>query len=113
MALRSCFFAQSLTALPYLWLISHRPNPSGDADIASLQEELLDILSSAADLSNKLAAIIIGYRSEQHAQLALSGFLAFFNTSWNFVVECEVICRRMIMGLRGVVLGQVSVFTNE
>ncbi|OJA18755.1 hypothetical protein AZE42_01632 [Rhizopogon vesiculosus] len=84
------------------------PKPS--VDIASLQEELLDILSSAADLSNKLAAIVIVHRSEQHTQLDLSSFLTFFNTSWGFVVQCEVICRRMIMGLRGVVLGQAKHF---
>lgn len=84
------------------------PKPS--VDIISLQEELLDILSSTADLSNKLAAIVIGYRSEQHAQLDLPDFLTFFNASWGFVVQCEVICRRMIMGLRGVVLGQAKHF---
>lgn len=84
------------------------PKPS--VDIISFQEELLDILSSTADLSNKLAAIVIGYRSEQHAQLDIPGFLTFFNASWGFVVQCEVICRRMIMGLRGVVLGQAKHF---
>lgn len=84
--------------------------PKLSVDIISLQEELLDILSSTADLSNKLAAIVVGYRSEQHAQLDLPGFLTFFNVSWGFVVQCEVICRRMIMGLRGVVLGQAKHF---
>ncbi|KIJ69069.1 hypothetical protein HYDPIDRAFT_81096 [Hydnomerulius pinastri MD-312] len=79
-------------------------------DIPSLQEELSDILSSAADLSNKLVAKVIGYRSEQHAQLDLPSFLVFFNESWSFVVKCEVICRRMIMGLRGVILGQAKLF---
>lgn len=112
MAVRPSFSALSLIGLPYLCSISHRA-PKPLVDIASLQEELLDILSSAADLSNKLAAMVIGYRSEQHAQLDLSSFLTFFNTSWDFVVQCEIICRRMIMGLRGVVLGQVSAFTNE
>ncbi|KAG1756409.1 Vps54-like protein-domain-containing protein [Suillus paluster] len=87
-------------------LQAHKPS----VDITSLQEELLDILSSSADLSNKLAAVLIGYRSEQHAQLDLPDFLTFFNTSWSFVVQCEVICRRMIMGLRGVVLGQAKHF---
>lgn len=31
----------------------------------------------------------------------------FFNESWRFVVGCEVICRRMIVGLRGAVVSQV------
>lgn len=76
-------------------------------DLAAAQEELSDILSSAADLSNKLVAKVIGYRSEQLAQLDLPSFLVFFNQSWDFVIRCEVICRRMIMGLRGTILGQV------
>lgn len=66
-------------------------------------------MSSAADLSNKFAAKVISYRSEQHAQLDLPSFLNFFNESWGFVVKCEIICRRVIMGLRGVILSQVSI----
>ena len=77
-------------------------------ELAPLQEDLSDILSSAADLSNKLVAKAISYRSEQHAQLDLPSFLIFFNQSWEFVIRCEVICRRMIMGLRGTILGQVG-----
>ena len=74
----------------------------------ALQEELSDILSSAAELSNTRAAKVVGIRSEQHATLDLPNFLSFFNESWNFVLSCEVICRRMIVGLRGVVVSQVS-----
>jgi len=77
-------------------------------DLAPLQEELSDILSMAADLSNKLVAKVVSYRSEQLAQLDLPSFLAFFNQSWDFVIRCEIICRRMIMGLRGTLLGQVG-----
>ncbi|KIL00921.1 hypothetical protein PAXRUDRAFT_29438 [Paxillus rubicundulus Ve08.2h10] len=84
--------------------------PTSSLDLPSLQEELFDILSSAADLSNKLVAKVISYRSEQHAQLDLPSFLRLFNESWGFVIKCEVICRRMIMGLRGVILGQAKLF---
>lgn len=83
-------------------------SPELAADLPSLQEELSDILSAAADLSNKFVAKVIGYRSEQHAQLDLPSFLEFFHESWNFVVKCEVMCRRMIVGLRGTILSQVS-----
>ncbi|KAI6005867.1 Vps54-like protein-domain-containing protein [Pisolithus albus] len=79
-------------------------------DLPSLQEELSDIVSSAADLSNKLTAKIISYRSEQHAQLDLPSFLHLFNESWGFVVKCEIICRRVIIGLRGVILSQAKLF---
>ncbi|KAI6127789.1 Vps54-like protein-domain-containing protein [Pisolithus croceorrhizus] len=79
-------------------------------DLPSLQEELSDIVSSAADLSNKLTAKVISYRAEQHAQLDLPSFLYLFNESWGFVVKCEIICRRVIMGLRGVILSQAKLF---
>ncbi|KAG8217594.1 Vps54-like protein-domain-containing protein, partial [Butyriboletus roseoflavus] len=79
-------------------------------DLALLQEELSDMLSSATDLSNKLVAKVISYRSEQLAQLDLPNFLVFFSQSWDFVIRCEVICRRMIMGLRGTILGQAKLF---
>jgi hypothetical protein len=76
-------------------------------DVPALQGELSDVLASAAELSNTRAAKVVGYRSEQHATLDLGSFLGFFNESWSFVVKCEVICRRMIVGLRGAVVSQV------
>ncbi|KAF7322637.1 Vps54 domain-containing protein [Mycena chlorophos] len=77
---------------------------------SALQEELSDILSSAAELSNTQAAKLIVLRAEQHATLSLPEFFAFFNDSWTFVVKCEVICRQMIVGLRGVVISQSKTF---
>ncbi|KAJ7087759.1 Vps54-like protein-domain-containing protein [Mycena epipterygia] len=77
---------------------------------AALEEELSDILGSAAELSNTQAAKLILMRAEQHAVLSLSEFFAFFNDSWSFVVKCEVICRKMIVGLRGVVISQSKTF---
>jgi vacuolar protein sorting-associated protein 54 len=74
-----------------------------------LKEELADILSTAAELANTRAAKLIGVRSELHASLELAEFVTLFNESWDFVVKCEVLCRRMIVGLRGVVVSQVGV----
>ncbi|KAF7303725.1 Vps54 domain-containing protein [Mycena indigotica] len=54
---------------------------------AALQEELTDILSSAAELSNTQATKLIIIRAEQHAILSLSKFFVFFNDSWSFVVK--------------------------
>lgn len=82
---------------------------SQSLDISPLKEELGDILSSAGELANALAAKVIGHRAEQHTVLDLRDFWTFFNMSWDFVVKSEVICRRMIVGLRGVVVSQVSV----
>ena len=53
---------------------------------------------------------VISLRSAEHAQLGLPAFLDLFNESWAFVVRCEVIARRMIVGLRGVVVSQAKLF---
>ena len=76
-------------------------------DIPALEEDLSDIVSSSAELVNTQAARVISYRAEQHAALELPEFLIFFNDSWAFVIKCETTCRRMIVGLRGTVVGQV------
>ena len=79
-------------------------------DVPALEEDLADIVCSSAELSNTQAAKVISYRAEQHSALELVDFLTFFNDSWAFVIKCETICRRMIVGLRGTVVGQVSYF---
>lgn len=77
-------------------------------DVVSLKEDLADILASASELANARAAKVIGCRAEQHTALDLKDFWLFFNMSWDFVVKTEVVCRRMIVGLRGVIVSQVS-----
>jgi vacuolar protein sorting-associated protein 54 len=76
-------------------------------DVEPIREELADVLSSMTELANVRASTAISARSEQHTSLPLPDFLALFNHSWNFVLKCEVICRRMIVGLRGVIVSQV------
>ncbi|KAJ6502286.1 vacuolar protein sorting-associated protein 54 [Mycena sanguinolenta] len=85
-------------------------NSKSPPNITALQDEFSDILSSAAELSNTQAAKLVILRAEQHAALSLSEFFTFFNDSWSFVVKCEVICRKMIVGLRGVVISQSKTF---
>lgn len=82
--------------------------PHSSIDIAALQEDLSDMLSSAGELANARAAKVINVRAEQHTQLDLHSFWTLFNISWDFVVKSEVICHRMIVGLRGAVVSQVG-----
>lgn len=77
-------------------------------DVSALQEELTDILSAAAELANLRASKVLSVRAEQHTVLDLSSFCELFNESWDFVVKSEVICRRMIVSLRGAIVSQVS-----
>lgn len=76
-------------------------------DLTAIEDELTDILCTAGELSNTQAAKGVIARVEQHVNEELPEFLAFFRESWSFVVKCEVICRKMIVGLRGVVVSQV------
>ncbi|KAI9061503.1 Vps54-domain-containing protein [Trametes sanguinea] len=88
-------------------------SPKTAVDIAALQEELSDILSSAAELANALASKVISVRAEQHTALDLPSFCALFNESWDFVVKSEIICRRMIVGLRGTIVSQAKGFLQH
>ncbi|KAI8982849.1 Vps54-domain-containing protein [Trametes punicea] len=88
-------------------------SPKASVDLTALQEELSDILSSAAELANACASKVINVRAEQHTALDLPSFCAFFNESWDFVVKSEVICRRMIVGLRGTIVGQAKSFLQH
>ncbi|EGO21066.1 hypothetical protein SERLADRAFT_441455 [Serpula lacrymans var. lacrymans S7.9] len=96
-----------------LEVLGSLPNSNPLVDIPALQEDFADILSSSVELVNKLVAKVVGYRSEQHAALDLVKFLALFNESWGFVVKCEVMCRRMIVGLRGTILSQAKLFLQN
>ncbi|THH12041.1 hypothetical protein EW146_g7840 [Bondarzewia mesenterica] len=82
----------------------------GLIDMPAIQDALLDVLASSAEVANILASKAISVRAEQHSKLELREFVELFNESWSFVVRCEVICRRMIVGLRGVVVGQAKSF---
>lgn len=74
--------------------------PSDGASVTSfLLAELMDTLSSATELAHTQAARLLSCRSEVHAGLPLPEFVELFNETWEFVVRCEVICRRMIVGL--------------
>jgi len=81
--------------------------PKSPPDITLLQDDFSDILGSAAERVHIQAARVITSRTEQHAALELPQFLAVFHDSWDFVIRCETLCRRMIVGLRGVVVSQV------
>ncbi|KAG7448049.1 Vps54-domain-containing protein [Guyanagaster necrorhizus] len=76
----------------------------------SVQSDLIDILGSVTELAHVMVAKVISIRSEPHTSLPLHEFWEFFNETWSFVIGCEVICRRMVVGLRGVVVGQGKAF---
>ncbi|KAL7416025.1 hypothetical protein BDY24DRAFT_380828 [Mrakia frigida] len=85
-------------------------NSSLSSTLPSIKGDLSDVLSTASELANSRASKIIGVRNEQHAALQLGQFLEMFSEAWSFVVACEVICRKMIVGLRGTMVVQAKTF---
>lgn len=73
----------------------------------SMLSSLADVLSATAELANARASRVLVVRNEPHAALELEPFLQVFSGAWTFVVACEVICRKMIVGLRGTMVVQV------
>jgi vacuolar protein sorting-associated protein 54 len=79
-------------------------------DSETLKSDLSDLLSSATELGNSRVSKVVSVRAEQHAQLRLREFFQYFEESWAFVVACEVLCRRMIVGFRGSLVSQSKAF---
>lgn len=84
--------------------------PASPSELTAINESLFDALFSAAESANVLTSKVLSTRAEQHVKLELREFLEVFNECWSFVVRCEVTCKRMIVGLRGVVVSQAKSF---
>ncbi|GMK55478.1 hypothetical protein CspeluHIS016_0205340 [Cutaneotrichosporon spelunceum] len=69
-----------------------------------------DILTSACELANTRASIIVSARSEQHASLLLSEFVEIFNQTMEFVTESEALAKRVLGTLRGAIQAQARAF---
>ncbi|GAA6059520.1 hypothetical protein JCM10212_006018 [Sporobolomyces blumeae] len=80
---------------------------AGD-DASTLSTEITDVLAAVTELANVRFSKVIGVRSEVHAQLALAEFLDVFDSTWDFVLRCEVLAKRMIVGLRGAMVSQAK-----
>ncbi|CDZ97217.1 Vacuolar sorting protein VPS45 [Phaffia rhodozyma] len=89
------------------------PSSSLSGQSLTIKTELSDVLSQAAELANSRASKIMGVRNEQHASLELDNFIETFDEAWNFVLSCEVICRKMIVGLRGTMVVQAKMFLQN
>src|ERR1700742_3732066 len=74
---------------------------------------MVESISDTSELANLQTSKVLNLRSEQHASLDLLAFATLFDTTWNFVVACEVICRKMFVGLRGAILAQSKNFLSS
>lgn len=87
------------------------PDAVRSANQQALAAVLPDVLPAAAELANTRLSKVVTVRADQHASLPLKDFLVIFNEGWSFIIKCEVMARKMIVGLRGVMVSQVRWFT--
>ncbi|GAA5891101.1 hypothetical protein JCM8208_003162 [Rhodotorula glutinis] len=86
---------------------------SATDDASSLGTDINDVVHAVAELANVRFSKVIGVRTEVHAHLALADFVEIFDLSWSFVVACERVCQRMIVGLRGAMVSQAKSFLQS
>lgn len=79
-------------------------------DVLGLKKESADIVFAAADLAHVRCAKLIGFRSEQNAQLNPTDFYRLCSVMRTFIQRCEKYCGRTCFGLRGTVLSQVEFY---
>ncbi|KAN0064753.1 hypothetical protein ACQY0O_001810 [Thecaphora frezii] len=79
----------------------------------SLPATMADIVTACTELSHVLAARLIAIRSGTHTSMDLAPFLAVFQLCWSYVLSSELVCRKMIVGLRGAVLSQAKGFLSH
>ncbi|TFK54701.1 Vps54-domain-containing protein [Heliocybe sulcata] len=84
-----------------------RPSP---VSLDTIQSSLSDLLITSAESANIFCAQILNTRSEAHSSLSLQDFCDVFQLSWDFVVNCEIACQRMIVSLRGAAVSQAKAF---
>lgn len=82
-------------------------------DVIAITSEIQDVVPASADLASGRLAKLVAARSETHCQLALVDFGDVVNSSWSFVLKCEVICQRMIVSLRGIIIGQAKAYLQS
>ncbi|KAJ9479329.1 Vacuolar protein sorting-associated protein 54 [Pseudozyma hubeiensis] len=76
----------------------------------TLPAKLSEVVVASAEQAHSLCARLLSLRATTHAALELPPFLVVFQLCWSFVLSSEQLCRKMIVGLRGTVLGQAKGF---
>ncbi|KAK7054654.1 hypothetical protein VNI00_003117 [Paramarasmius palmivorus] len=76
------------------------------SNTSTLQTDFTDTIHTSTELSHSTLSTILSSRQSIHTSLSLPEFFALFRITWDFVVQSEVLCRKMIVGLRGCITGQ-------
>ncbi|KAI9320624.1 Vps54-like protein-domain-containing protein [Dichotomocladium elegans] len=84
-----------------------------EAQQTELRKESSDIVFAAADLAHVRCAKLVGFRSEQNAQLNPTDFYRLSSKLRTFIRQCETFCGRTCFGLRGTFLSQQKAFIDH
>ncbi|KAG9102162.1 hypothetical protein FS749_014941 [Ceratobasidium sp. UAMH 11750] len=82
------------------------------APLVDLTEECPAIVFAVAELASSCAAKLINARAEQHVGLPWPYFLELYNETSAFNVNSEILCRTMIIALRGAVNSQAKAYLS-
>ncbi|CUA68120.1 Vacuolar protein sorting-associated protein 54 [Rhizoctonia solani] len=77
-----------------------------------LSDECSAVVFAAAELACGCCAKLLNARSEQNVGLPWLDFLELYNETSSFNIECEILCRTMIIALRGAVNSQAKAYLS-
>ncbi|KAG8787950.1 hypothetical protein FRC15_007011 [Serendipita sp. 397] len=84
--------------------------PPQEELVSTVDSLLASAIFAATELAHSRVSKIISVRKDQHTKLKLREFYALYEEAWAFVVDCEVVCKRMVVGLRGTLGKQSTAF---
>jgi hypothetical protein len=88
-----------------------RQNPRRSTFV-DLSEECSATVFGVAELASSCAAKLLNARAEQHVNLPWPSFLELYNETSTFNINSEILCRTMIIAIRGAVNSQVRHHLN-
>ncbi|CAE6517137.1 unnamed protein product [Rhizoctonia solani] len=77
-----------------------------------LSDECSAVVFTVAELASVCCAKLLNARSEQNVGLLWPDFLELYNETSSFNIECEILCRTMIIALRGAANSQAKAYLS-
>ncbi|QRV99918.1 vacuolar protein sorting-associated protein 54 [Ceratobasidium sp. AG-Ba] len=89
----------------------HEQNPKYPST-DNLTEEYSAAVFAVAELASSCAARLLNARADQHVTLPWASFLELYNETSTFNVNSEILCRTMIIALRGAANSQAKAYLS-
>ncbi|CAE7174761.1 unnamed protein product [Rhizoctonia solani] len=81
-------------------------------ELLDLSDECSAVVFAAAELACGCCAKLLNARSDQNVGISWLDFLKLYNETSSFNIECEILCRTMIIALRGAVNSQAKAYLS-